>query len=245
MSGLIPGPDRLNSQRQPSDTPEDDDLEDLALPDQCGADHEGAAAPYVPVPMPESFLAAIRDRPDDDSPRLILADYLNERGDVRGEFILEALRNQDVEVRYRAMEALGSIGRDAVEAVPALVAVLHDQDADVRYRAAIALSTIGPEAREAAPALENALRDQNADVRSAAAIALGLIGPEAREAVPALTEALRDQDPNVRYRAALALGSIGPEARAAVPALVETLRDQDEGVRFEATWAINRITGGD
>src|SRR3954471_11402384 len=34
-----------------------------------------------------AFLAAIRDRPDDDLPRLVYADYLDERGDPRGEFI--------------------------------------------------------------------------------------------------------------------------------------------------------------
>ncbi|MFL5331538.1 MAG: TIGR02996 domain-containing protein [Gemmataceae bacterium] len=37
--------------------------------------------------MFDSFLAAIRANPDDDIPRLIFADYLDERGDPRGEFI--------------------------------------------------------------------------------------------------------------------------------------------------------------
>lgn len=34
-----------------------------------------------------AFLARIRDEPDDDGPRLIFADWLDERGDPRGEFI--------------------------------------------------------------------------------------------------------------------------------------------------------------
>jgi uncharacterized protein (TIGR02996 family) len=38
-------------------------------------------------PADDAFLAAIRDRPDDDLPRLVYADYLDERGDLRGEFI--------------------------------------------------------------------------------------------------------------------------------------------------------------
>src|SRR5215207_1095926 len=38
-------------------------------------------------PADAAFLAAIRDRPDDDLPRLVYADYLDERGDPRGEFI--------------------------------------------------------------------------------------------------------------------------------------------------------------
>lgn len=35
----------------------------------------------------EHFLVAIRASPDDDAPRLVYADWLEERGDVRGEFI--------------------------------------------------------------------------------------------------------------------------------------------------------------
>jgi uncharacterized protein (TIGR02996 family) len=35
----------------------------------------------------ESFLQAIREQPHDDAPRLIFADWLEERGDPRGEFV--------------------------------------------------------------------------------------------------------------------------------------------------------------
>jgi uncharacterized protein (TIGR02996 family) len=35
----------------------------------------------------EAFIEAIRDAPDDDTPRLIFADWLEERGDPHGEFI--------------------------------------------------------------------------------------------------------------------------------------------------------------
>src|SRR4051812_50139153 len=38
-------------------------------------------------PADAAFLRAIRDRPADDLPRLVYADYLDERGDPRGEFI--------------------------------------------------------------------------------------------------------------------------------------------------------------
>jgi uncharacterized protein (TIGR02996 family) len=37
--------------------------------------------------LPAEFLAAVIAAPDDDNPRLIAADWLDERGDVRGEFI--------------------------------------------------------------------------------------------------------------------------------------------------------------
>src|SRR3954471_1924369 len=35
----------------------------------------------------DAFLAAVLAEPDDDLPRLMFADYLDERGDPRGEFI--------------------------------------------------------------------------------------------------------------------------------------------------------------
>src|SRR5919198_2379386 len=35
----------------------------------------------------DAFLRAVRAAPDDDLPRLVYADYLDERGDPRGEFI--------------------------------------------------------------------------------------------------------------------------------------------------------------
>jgi uncharacterized protein (TIGR02996 family) len=39
------------------------------------------------MPREEDFLEAIRAAPDDDGPRLVYADWLDERGDPRGEFI--------------------------------------------------------------------------------------------------------------------------------------------------------------
>jgi uncharacterized protein (TIGR02996 family) len=35
----------------------------------------------------DEFLEAIRQNPDDDTPRLVYADWLEERDDPRGEFI--------------------------------------------------------------------------------------------------------------------------------------------------------------
>jgi uncharacterized protein (TIGR02996 family) len=41
----------------------------------------------APKDQPAAFLAAIRDDPEDDAPRLVFADWLEERGDCRGEFL--------------------------------------------------------------------------------------------------------------------------------------------------------------
>ena len=71
------------------------------------------------APEEQAFLQRIQARPDDDGPRLILADWLDERGDPRGEFIrlqcalarlpAEDPRHQPLADRERAL-------RDAYEA---------------------------------------------------------------------------------------------------------------------------------
>src|SRR5437764_13946726 len=75
----------------------------------------------------EAFLADIIEHPDDDTPRLVYADYLDERGDPRAEFIrvqcqLAKLpegdaRREELEARERALlkahkkEWLGPLNR--------------------------------------------------------------------------------------------------------------------------------------
>jgi uncharacterized protein (TIGR02996 family) len=47
------------------------------------------ADPKLPPPRPEAlaFLRAIKETPEDDAPRLVFADWLEEQGDPRGEFL--------------------------------------------------------------------------------------------------------------------------------------------------------------
>jgi HEAT repeat protein len=94
------------------------------------------------------------------------------------------LQDKDKDVRSAAAYALGGIGKDAKDAVPALILVLQDKDKDVRSNAANALGRIGKDAKDAVPALILVLQDK--DVRSNAANALGRIGKDAKDAVPAL-----------------------------------------------------------
>jgi HEAT repeat protein len=157
--------------------------------------------------------------------------------------LVEMLKDADEFVRQRAADALGSIGPNAAEAVPALAGALEDPDAVVRSSAAAALGSIGPNAAGAVPALADALKDRNEEVRQRAADALGSIGPNAAGAVPALADALKDRNEEVRQRAAGALGSIGPNAAEAVMALTDALKDRSEDVRQRAANSLNRILG--
>ena len=89
---------------------------------------------------------------------------------------LQALRDDDWQVRTAAAMALGEIGPRAAVAVPDLIQTLEkDKREDVRRAAAEALGSIKPTAIEAISVLTQALEDQSAYVRWAAAKALSAI----------------------------------------------------------------------
>ncbi|MGD2127438.1 MAG: HEAT repeat domain-containing protein [Desulfobacteraceae bacterium] len=156
-----------------------------------------------------------------------------------------ALSDRSNKVRASAAEALGKIGPEAAEAVPALIRSLKSVDDLVRARAAEALGDIGAAAEEAVPLLVKGLEDENSYARVKSAEALGKIGREAAEAVPALIRSLADKEYLVRSRAIEALGRIEPDARRLVPALMEALRlgqsDISADVRTNAVEALANI----
>ena len=94
---------------------------------------------------------------------------------------------------------IGLIGKDAKDAVPALIIALQDQDRSVRSNSADALGKIGNDSKDAVPALMTTLRDK--------------IGKDAKDAVPELTEIFLDDDEYVyvRYQAIQALKQIGSD----------------------------------
>jgi len=157
--------------------------------------------------------------------------------------LIEAMGDENGDVREEAADALGRIGPDARAAVPALTKALSDEHEGVRYYAALALAAIGPDAGAAVPALIRALRDEKDFVRWKAARALGRIGPDAEAAIPAVIEMLDAGDGPDRWVAAEALAEIGPDAEAAVPALTKALEDDDEEVRRAAAEALKKIRG--
>src|SRR4051812_47076638 len=62
----------------------------------------------MPMKHDDAFLQAIIENPDDDTPRLVYADYLDERGDPRGEFIrvqIALARLPDDHPRREGLEA--------------------------------------------------------------------------------------------------------------------------------------------
>jgi HEAT repeat protein len=86
--------------------------------------------------------------------------------------LIEALTDDDRDVRAWAAGAIGWMGPPAEPAIPALVKLLRDPYEGARNNGCIALEHIGPAAREALPVLREALNDPSRDVRRFAAVAI-------------------------------------------------------------------------
>ena len=87
--------------------------------------------------------------------------------DIRGALLalMAALEDSDTNVRAWSAQAIGQIGPDAAQAVPALIMMLTNGDEGSRNSACIALRGLGPAAKAALAALRKARFDPSADVR--------------------------------------------------------------------------------
>ncbi len=218
----------------------------ICLPWQLGwaAEAKGAAPPDVKELLGElrSEELAVRSR---------ARRALEKIGKPVVKDVIPLLRDESKGARRAAAGVLRGIGRDACEAVPALIEALEDKDRSVRSIAAAALGKMGSHAKGAVPRLIELLNDRGdryLGVRLSAASALGDIGPGAFAAVPALLAALAEKPSaplgihNV-FRASIAeaLGKIGPAAKKAIPALIKLLPEKDQVLRARVIMALGRL----
>jgi HEAT repeat protein len=177
--------------------------------------------------------------------------------------LIQALKDEDREVREEAEVALVKIGEPAVAQ---LINTLKDEDEEIRKYAAWALGEIGG-ARSAtrhvriliAEALIQALKDEDEEVRLTAALSLDKIGwipvnddekawylVAKREwsevafignpAVEPLVQALKSDDGSIQWGATKALVKIG---NSAVEPLIQALEDED--AQFQAAITLEII----
>jgi HEAT repeat protein len=156
--------------------------------------------------------------------------------------MIAALGSRHPSVRCCAAHLLGTLGPDAVTAVPALIDTLSfpfdatidgqwklgdPEDLDPAYAAIDALRRIAPgtpSARQAVRALMDVVKNGYGSRRSAAAGGLTRFGPEAISAVPLLISVIEENakaGANFWHgaRAAFALAEIAPDTRAADEAI--------------------------
>ncbi len=171
---------------------------------------------------------------------------LSRRRDIRG--LIRLLEHPSFDVQWKAAEALGKLGDDAVRH---LIEALESSHKNVRLGVIEALGEIKA-VDSVGPLINLVGEDEDPEVRLAGALALGEIGDN--QAVSPLTRLLRDLDKHVRYGAALALETMGripsenpdltyyliakqdwdrirvPGERSIVP-LIEMMHDSDPDVR--------------
>jgi HEAT repeat protein len=145
-------------------------------------------------------------------------------------FLLKALRDRQMPLRWAAAEGLGRIGPRAKEAVADLARCSDDPDLFVRVSAAEALWRIQKN-DQLVPTLLDVMNNPARDAQPArlhAAAALGRIGAESPAVIDALIKVAGDPDRNLtdRHAAMNAIKQIGPPAKAAVPMLIAALKDK-------------------
>jgi HEAT repeat protein len=132
-------------------------------------------------------------------------------------------------LRAATAEALGEIGPDARQAIPALIQVLTSGEGEARDQAVGALGKMGPVARAAEPELLKALNEEDAFFRIKVAEALARIGGPRTPVIWALVDVVKDAShpPFARELAMQALESCGPRAEGSTVALIEARSDSN------------------
>jgi HEAT repeat protein len=175
-------------------------------------------------------------------------------------YLIEALKNENEDVRASAVFSLVVVGKNGEAAVPALKRAIYDRKSEVRVRAAVALVQIDKNYAQSvlsklSSALEYGVYPEDQETQARAAQILGKIGRDAAIAVPNLVQVIKHcnsigvmyspSDVAICINGLIALGNIGEAARIAVPSLTEILEMErtpsNIQVRAEAASALGRI----
>ena len=169
--------------------------------------------------------------------------------------LVEALGDDDPDVRWSAARLLVETGRVTGEVLPLLLGLARSEDRPIARRmVTYCLRELAPEAPESAAAFLHASRDPDLRLRRASFTGLAALLAPPPEVVPRLVEALESEpDGACRRIAALAIGAIGARDRglvdqSAVDALRRARTDVDDpDLRRAAGRALERVgtlTGG-
>jgi HEAT repeat protein len=180
-----------------------------------------------------------RGRGGDRTQRLMRTAYaLSRIGPEAISPLIAVLGVDDPDARASAARALGGMGPQAKEAIPALVTNLAYNDSTVRQESVDALALIGSESL--AP-VRKALASETAAQRASAALVLAQLGASAQAAEPELVALLAsEKDPTVRAATLTAMAKVSADPAKAMPALVAAVGDDSEAIRHAA---INAIGG--
>ena len=155
--------------------------------------------------------------------------------------LIAALRDPDPRTATGAAQAIGCMGVEGADGVPALAEAMRGTNIVLCRLAAKALSQVGP------PALATLIAHlQHADpfVRGESALALGWMGAQARSAVPFLAAALRGPRPSISTTTPLPASIKASYQTPTTPPLITPPPEgqtPDDNSRVYAAQALGRI----
>jgi prepilin-type N-terminal cleavage/methylation domain-containing protein len=164
------------------------------------------------------------------------AEVLLEMGQAAVPHLIEALHDEEVQVRKGAVMLLRKFGPLAKDALPGLIDTTRDTNHWMRIYAIQALGSIGPSAEAAKPVLIEFLKGPHNEAHLEAACALAKIEPGSEEAITGFFQVFRKN--NGGNRAERAFAEMGP---VAIPYLVAALKDENPAVRGCASSTLSRI----
>lgn len=153
--------------------------------------------------------------------------------------LIDALKDEDVDLRACAAEAIYRIGpeRDHVARL-----ITHLNDDVVAYNIGRGIEKLGKCDVAHVPLLIETAKSSKSDQgKSSAIMLLAEIGPEAAAAIPLLQRLASDPNPLIRNCVAFALGSMGPAALESRAQLLELLQDKDSPTRICAATALGKL----
>ena len=161
--------------------------------------------------------------------------------------LITLLRDEHVDVRKSAKEALIDIGAPSVKPV---LKLLSDEDVKIRESAAEIISRAGYATQETLPTLVERLKLEEIEsgrVRiywALAGIAYSVKkhqGEQTNELLEILIQGLDSENPEIRKSCANGLGNLEEGAKSGVPALIQRLKDKHPDVISEAAKALGYI----
>ena len=146
-------------------------------------------------------------------------------------------------VRLQAAQALGRIGSDALEQVPALRSAIDDRDGSVGVMAILSIANIGRKDAETKQYLGNLiLKHAKPAVRLEALKAVATLGPDANDLLDTLKKAREDKDEAVSVAAIYALANVGRKDAATKTLLGNwLLTDAKPEIRLEVIKAVAAV----
>ncbi|NHJ32444.1 MAG: HEAT repeat domain-containing protein [Asgard group archaeon] len=153
---------------------------------------------------------------------------------------VEKLNSDNLEEKREAAWELQDLGKEAGDAIPALVEAIKFDDWAVRSMSVLALGKLKYD-KVNSDLIHILLNDESEEVRASAVEALIRIRPT--EINSLLVQAIKDKHKLVRERVVWGLGVIGEKAKTAIPDIIKLLKMPDEGlIHSIAAWALVELS---